>query len=458
LLKAERNTGQWDVVYKPWFAESWDIAPDGKSITFKLRKGVKWAQLPPLNGREVTAEDVKYSYDRLAFDPRSSVRGAFISLASVEVVDKYTVKFVATAPTSLLIENARQHPAWIIPREVVERDGNIDNTMIGAGPYYLEKKVAGVGYTLARNPNYFDAPKPYPDTMKWILITDAAALTAAFRSGQLDVRSSLKKPEMEAILKTNPTAKVERVLQGETKWLIYKADEPGAPWADMRVRVATSKALERDAMLAAESQGEGVWGGIIHTSYAPYALTGEETRKIYNLQYDPAVAKQLMKEAGYPNGFKLPIATRSGDVPRLLLLQQMLKENLNIQLDFQIKEAADFIANGFTGNYKNAIMHQVGGTQTWFLILQFTFYSKGKWPTSKLGPVNDASIEDIFTTFDEKERVRKTRELQYRLLNDQLWYIPTIGSPSYNMFQPWLQDFNPQAIDNTYLTDAWVSK
>jgi len=411
----------------------------------------------------VTADDVKFSYDRLAFDSRSVVRGAFVSLDNVEVVDKYTVKFTSKLPSALLIENARKHPAWIIPKELVERDGNIMHTMLGAGPFYLEKTVAGVGWTLTRNPNYFESPKPYPDGVRWLLVTDRAAQTAAFRSGQTAVLGGLKKPEMQAVAKTNPQASIVSDLQGGTTWFVYKADEPDAPWADKRVRVATSKAIDRDAIIAGLYGGaESDWGGIIYVGYKPYGLTMDEKRKIYNLQYDPAAAKQLMKEAGFPNGFKANVAyTSAGGTigPELLMGTQMVKEQLKIDFVLQAKETAAFLADGYAGNYKQVIYMGLGGTSTWFELLQFTHYSKGKWPTSKINdPEHDKIIEDIFATFDEKERVRKVKEFQYHLLNDHLFYIPMPGSASYRMTQPWFHDYNEVAVDLSFYADFWVSK
>jgi len=456
---------QYNYVYKPWLAERWEIAPDGKSITFHLRKGVKWAPVPPLNGREVTAEDVKFSYDRLAFDSRSTVRGAFPSLSGVEVLDKYTVKLTSAVPSAMLIESARNHPAWIIPKEVVEQKGNLFETMIGAGPFYLEKAVAGVGWTLARNPNFFDAPRPYPDQIRWLLVIDRAALTAAFRSGQLDVLTATQKEEREQILKTNPKSRQEKSTPKSNSGLVYKADEPGAPWTDIRVRIATSKAIDRAAMIDGLYGGEGYWGGGMMCGFTPqYCLTQEEKEKIYNLQYDPKVAKQLMKEAGYPNGFKADLAHLRS--PReMLVVTQMLKETLNIQFNLLSKENADFVGNGYPGNYPNSIYFGLGGGNfQWFHYLQFEYHSKGKWPSAKMNtpvvqfPEVDPMIEDIFGTMDPVEQARKTREFQSHILNKILYWIPVVNGDTTTLIQPWLKDHNQVAIDSSDYVDFWISK
>jgi peptide/nickel transport system substrate-binding protein len=176
---------------EPDLAERWE-ALDDTTYVFHLRRGVKWHNKPPVNGRELVAEDVKFTYDRFLTDPGNANRYMLDRVERVEVVDRYTVKFVLKEPFVWLV-NALAYPwsMWIIAPEVVQQFGDLKKpeTAIGTGPFLLEHYEPNVKTVFKRNPEYFRGDQPYIDGVEWLVLEDESTGLAMYRTGQIDWRS-----------------------------------------------------------------------------------------------------------------------------------------------------------------------------------------------------------------------------------------------------------------------------
>src|SRR3990170_1674378 len=176
-----------DFAILPDLAERWTTSKDGTVYTFHLRKGVRFHAKPPVNGREVTAEDVKYSLDR--FMAKSGFRARFEPVQSVEVVDKHTVRITLKEPFAPFL-NHMANPTFtaILPREAEERfkDFNPPDAVIGTGPFVLRSYDKGVKVTFEKNPNYFMKGLPYLDGVVIEITPDAAARLAGRRAGKAE--------------------------------------------------------------------------------------------------------------------------------------------------------------------------------------------------------------------------------------------------------------------------------
>src|SRR5688572_3302387 len=156
-------------------AESWEMI-DPATWDFRLRQGVKFHNLPPVNGREMTAEDVKYSYDLLKDKPGYANRAILIK--DVEVRDKYTVRFHLKSPdTNFYLNNVNSFSPVIVPREAVEAPGGLGKHPVGTGAFMLKEFVSGEGALLVRNPDYYLRDKdgrqlPYLDAIRLIFTRD----------------------------------------------------------------------------------------------------------------------------------------------------------------------------------------------------------------------------------------------------------------------------------------------
>src|SRR5215813_13611546 len=173
---------------EPDVAESWE-ALDDTTYIFHLRKGVKWHNKPPLNGRELVAEDVKFTYDRFLTEPGNPLRFMLEAVDRVEVVGRYTVKFVLKEPFVWLVNVlANPHGTWIIAPEVVQHFGDLKKpeSVIGTGPFLLERYEPNVKTVFKRHPHYFLPDQPAVDGVEWLVLDDPSAALAMYRTGQLD--------------------------------------------------------------------------------------------------------------------------------------------------------------------------------------------------------------------------------------------------------------------------------
>ena len=156
-----RRANTTDLTLKGDLAESWEGSADYRVWTFKLRQGVKWHNVPPLNGRELVAADIKYCYEAYAKEGVQSF--TFQEIEGMETPDKYTVRIHLKTPNTMFPQNLAEAVTVIFPREVLEEDGDLKKRMIGTGPFILKEHTRKVRAVLARNPDYFDKGRPYID-------------------------------------------------------------------------------------------------------------------------------------------------------------------------------------------------------------------------------------------------------------------------------------------------------
>jgi peptide/nickel transport system substrate-binding protein len=170
-------------------AESWQQVND-TTYVFKLKKGVRFHAKPPLNGRELTADDVRYTFDRILTEKGSAAVSMYRSIAKVEAPDRYTVKFTLKEPFAWFLDMiANPMTGAIIARECVEKFGDLKKpeAVIGTGPWMLDGYKPNQSLTLVRNPNYFVAGLPHIDRIDIVIDEDNASRTAAFLAGKFDL-------------------------------------------------------------------------------------------------------------------------------------------------------------------------------------------------------------------------------------------------------------------------------
>src|SRR5216683_4676672 len=195
---------------EPDLAERWE-QPDDTTYLFHLRRGVRWHNKPPVNGRELTADDVKFTFNRFLTIKGNAERYLLDSVDRVEAVDRYTVKFVLTEPYVWLPNKlANALCTWIIAPEVVEKYGDLKRaeTAIGTGPFTLERYERNVKTVFRRNPDYFRSGEPWVDGVEWVVMDDAVSALAAYRAGKLDCGAwhwwSVRQQDIAAMKKSHP--------------------------------------------------------------------------------------------------------------------------------------------------------------------------------------------------------------------------------------------------------------
>jgi len=327
----DEATGPSDLTLVGDLAESWQASPDYRVWTFKLRQGVKWQNVAPLNGRELVAADIKYCYEGYAKEGVQSF--TFQEIEALETPDKHTLRIHLKTPNVLFAHNLAEPVAVIFPKEVLEEDGDLKKRMIGTGPYLLKEHTRKVRIVLARNPDYWDKGRPYIDEYTILSSPDAATRLAAFRSGQSDILWVASPSEAETVRKTNAMAVVQAYHNTLAPFgLALAQDKP--PYNDLRVRRAISMAIDRQKQVDTVFEGHGIpgWG-------VPYIYYQDKAPTLAQLgpwvQHRPAEAKKLLTEAGHPNGFETTLFYYEyfpQMTSQVQLVQQDLKKHLNINV------------------------------------------------------------------------------------------------------------------------------
>src|SRR5262249_5234499 len=211
---ADEATGYADLSLKGDLAESWQGSPDQRVWTFKLRRGVKGQNAPPLNGRDLIAADVKYCFEAYAKEGVQAF--TFKEIEGMETPDSHTLRVFLRTPNALFPQNVAEPVALIFSREVLEEDGDLKKRLIGTGPFILKEHTRTVRIVLQRNPDYFDTGRPYVDEYVILSAPDSATRAAAFRTGQSDFLPLQSPSEVEAIRKTHPAAVVQALTPSIT--------------------------------------------------------------------------------------------------------------------------------------------------------------------------------------------------------------------------------------------------
>jgi peptide/nickel transport system substrate-binding protein len=276
----------------PGLAESWSVSKDGLVYEFVLRKGVRFH-----NGDPVTADDVKFSLERY--------RGASAKIlkdrvAGVDTPDAQHVRIRLKQPWPdfLTFYTGATGAGWIVPRKYVEKVGDegFKKAPIGAGPYKFVSFTPGVELVLEAFDQYWRKP-PSVKRLVFRVIPDETTRLAALKRGEVDIAYSIRGELAEELQRTPGLALKPAVIQAP--FWVYFADQwdPKSPWHDRRVRLAASLAIDRSSINQALTLGHSLLSG----SIIPVAF--EYFWQPPAPAYDPARAKKLLAEAGYPSGF-----------------------------------------------------------------------------------------------------------------------------------------------------------
>ena len=281
-------------VSAPGLAESWTASHDGLTYEFVLRKGAKFH-----NGEQVTAEDVKFTFERYKGGAATILKER---VRDVQVVDASRVRFHLKEPWPDFISvygTTASAAAWIVPKKYVEQvgDDGFKKAPIGAGPYRLVSFKPGVEMVTEAFDQYW---RKVPTVKRVVFrgIPDETTRAAALKSGDIDVAFQLSGPVGEEI-KRAPNLRVIGPRTSGVFWLDFTDQwDQKSPWHDKRVRQAASLSIDRRALNQAETLGMSrLTGGIVPRGF-DFALNIEPS------PHDPAKAKQLLAEAGYPKGFE----------------------------------------------------------------------------------------------------------------------------------------------------------
>jgi len=434
----------------PDLAEKWTVSRDGKVYTFSLRKGVRFHQKPPVNGREVVADDVKYSLER--FMAKSGFAPRFEPVTAIDVLDRYTVRVTLKEPYAPFLNHlANSSFCAILPREAEEKfkDFNHPDAVIGTGPFILKSYEKGVRMVFERNPDYFMKGLPYLDGADVEITPDAAARLSVLRAGKAElphVWGWISPEEARSVKKTNPEMVVTPFQIIGMGFIYMRTDQP--PFNDVRVRRAMSLAIDRKAWNDALIFGEGcVDAGPIPCALKEWKLDAakiEPARAKYLVGYDPAEAKRLLAEAGFPRGFTTPMFHWPGYVVPWRSYYELAAENLGkvgINVELKAEEYGKYISTTAVGKYEKMAM----GPSTPFTEVDDFLYGRfyPELPTNQ-SHVADAELTKMLLAqrreMDPKKRKQMVDDIQ-RYLADKAYYVYVPQWPQYVAHPPYVKGF-----------------
>jgi peptide/nickel transport system substrate-binding protein len=306
----------------PWLAERW-YTTDSKNYTFFLKKGVRFH-----NGRELRAADVKFVLERAANpETKHPFQKRYEIIREIIVKDDYTVSItLKEVNANFLLEMARQGSV-IYPREAVD---TLKSAPMGTGPFTIADWVRGDRIVLAKNKDYHVKGLPHLDKVTFRFIPDPNSALAALKSGDIDVSAFGLGPENVVDLKKDPRFQV--ILGDTTNDVILAMNNSKKPYSDKRVRLAMTHAINKEEVLTGAMFGLGRVLGSNVDPLNPYFVDMSKA-----VPYDPAKAKKLLAEAGYPNGFDAVLrvspqyyyTVRTGEV----LVSQLAKVGVKVKIE-----------------------------------------------------------------------------------------------------------------------------
>ncbi|WJR76724.1 ABC transporter substrate-binding protein [Bradyrhizobium sp. NP1] len=292
----------------PSLATGMTRSEDGLTYTFTLRTDVKFH-----NGQLMTAEDVAYSMDRI-LDPavKSTRRPAFAPVvAKSEAKDAKTVVFTLKEPDGAFLNKIAGY-LFIVPKAYTQSLGSPEafaRAPVGTGPYRFVEQKIGQSVTFERFDDYF-GPKAGIKRLIMRLIEEPSSRVNALLTGEVDLSDGIPTAEIERLKKT-PGLTVHSVPIGSPLGVRLYADDPSSPISKAKVRLALNYAIDVNALIKNVLHGAGAPLTSYISSYYSYGVN----RDLKPYGYNPAKAKQLLKEAGYPNGFEISIYS-SSDWPK----------------------------------------------------------------------------------------------------------------------------------------------
>jgi peptide/nickel transport system substrate-binding protein len=469
----------------PDLAESWETSSDGLQVTLKLRQGVKFHPKAPLNGRTLDVDDVLFAWQR--FSTKSTARTGIVNsvnpdapVLSLTAPDPRTVVIKLKEPLvyglELFASNNASHSGsiLIIPKET-DSSFNIATDMIGAGPYYMNEYQTSIGFKMKRHADYYDKDWGLLDEIHFPIITEAAAVLAQFKAGNL-LNFAVPAENILPVKREEPRIQIYATEMSaiSTAFTFGLLPEGKSPFLDERVRRAVSMSWDRDLFIDAfrnvsNFQKEGLpvdtrWNSHVTCNWDGWWL--DPQGKDFgpngaNFQHNIAEAKKLLAAAGFPDGIKdgksNHITTNQlGDLPKYADVLDGMMGEIGIQSKINVVDyATEYVPNirDGHGQYEGWAYHtNAGGTGIGPVgILANEYWAKGggAFKGFSTSGKNDQSGDSQLNSMIEKARTErdteKRRTLTYdiqRYLGGKVWgLVLPGGSTGFTMAWPALGNF-----------------
>lgn len=444
-------------------AESWET-PDDETIIYHIRRGVHYGLDPDseasryVNGREYTAEDAVYSIDQNFNVPTAYSYGAYTRAGygptSIKALDKYTVEVKVPAIMHGLMLLVMGDNMFQVCPDVTKKYGDQSDwrNQVGTGPYFLVDYVPGSALTYKKNPNYWkndplhpENQLPYLDTIKSMIIPDLSTRLSALRTGKIDQLGGLSWEDAELLMKQSPDLKSLGVISGPTL-LVMRVDKPELPFYDIRVRRAMNIAVNQQEIVDEYYNGNAAMFAVPYPPmptyskiFTPLEEQSEEVQELFT--YNPEKARQLLAEAGYPDGFQTKIACASSESDYLSIVREYLLD-VGIDMVIQPLESSVFRSVGRGRTHEEMITEYCVDYAFPFRLLMVrkeSFDNRSYFEH----PFTRQSYESINKVVGKNDaEVNKLIKEVGKFSLAQAWGIWMPAPKLYTMWWPWLQNYH----------------
>lgn len=495
---------QKDLSIVPCIAEKWEVSEDATKFKFFLKQGVKFHDdpcFPDNKGREVTAEDFKYSFTRLCtvdsenqmfwlFDGKvkgaseyyqSTIDGSPLAegVTGIKVVDNYTLEIELVKPFAGFLNILGHNGCWVFPKEAIEMYGkDMRVKCVGTGAFRIKTVKEGEAVILERNPDYwrqdeFGNQLPYMDAIRFSFLKEKKAELLEFRKGNLDMVFRLPLEMIDEVV-----GELEDAKKGGNKPFqmqvtsafgvqYYGFQNKSELFSNKDVRKAFNYAIDRDKLVTYTLQGDGKAGdyGIV-----PPGFKGYDYDSIRGYAYDRELAKKHMADAGYPNGNGFPEITlqlNSGGSRNVQLaeaVQSMLMETLGITVKLEVMPFAQHLENLETGKtlfWRTAWLADYPDPENFLNLLYGPLVPDELSEKSYINSVRyqnpefDKTFEQALASVDIKERYKYYRMADQIALDDAP-YIPIYYDEFTRLLQRNVRNFPANAMEYRDFSEVFI--
>ncbi len=467
--------------------ESWEVVKPYHWV-FQVRKGVRFSldtsneASKLVNGREVTAADVAYSYNRLCTAPSSYIFIAhpyFTKNLSIKALDKYTVELIVPNDADSIYQIAQIGVDWnsIIAKEVIDRWGDMRDwrRAHGTGPFMLKDFVSGSTLTFTRNPNYWDKNPigpgkgdqlPYVDSVKVFVIPDSSTFLSAIRTGKIDASMMAQGLDDTKTLTGTRKDLQTRELPGATApgHIHMRTDKKDAPWGKKAVRQALTKAIDYKSIVNDMYQGKAVYPSApisplidLKPNYLPLDECSDVIKDLY--VYDPEKAKKMLSDAGYPNGFTANIFSWNNEIniDYLAVIKRMWAK-VNVTLNIQPIEIGVYNVRWNARDYDEMFFAGFASPGTFRTMVS----TQGSGGGYNLSYIVDSRLEkgkdlmlEAFNAGNDAE-VAKIHKGIMAVVYEECYIICTPTQTGTMIWQPWLKNYRGETAVGILNSYAWA--
>lgn len=435
-----------DGTLSPALAESWEISEDGKEILFTIKQDVKFH-----NGDIMTADDVAYSLNRSIASSYTSKFTAVMEKA--EVVSENQVKLTLKNSYGPILYCLANPSLAVVSQKAVEAAGDkFGSNPIGTGPYKFIEWISGEKVVATRFDDYFKGPAPIKDiTFKFI--TDTATAAIALENGEIDILHNPAKSDKEAQINN------ENLAYYETDSAYYyhiSMNNQSGPFADKKVREAVSYAINREDIIIGGLEGNG---SPVEVPMPPAAFGYDPDFK--NNPYDPEKAKELLAEAGYPDGFTCSFKVNQAPMysnPAQVIQQQLREVGINCEIELMERAAyLDDVTRNFNYDLSLYVITALipDADYVCYTRLHSTMLGNGNNFTQTSIPALDEALDKGRSSNDEATRLEAYRKVN-EIVKEEVPVVPVMTGKYAIVANKDLKGVSPSLIDFHYLHDySW---